>query len=378
MKNNRILCLILVLCMLLPLSPAVSAQEAYGERQMLDTFVAYMNDKAAAIGMADSIFHDPVGLYNYTTARDFLQLMIWASRYPELMQVWEAKEHTFSVDAEVPRQQTVVSTIRGSIFLDPYYEILGCKDGELPAYEVRNLAAILQVPDSEERLVVVALCAYGERFYGDGSRAAVKQVADLALARYRDPDATLPKEDVCCRSAIAALIPEEGAQPEILYEKNADLQILTASIAKVLTAVCLLDVQQDLEETFAYHTFDTEIGGFYTWDFYPGDVIRYRDGLYALLLPSSNVTARALAREAGCTILEAGAPDPAQIPNREIAPTLEGCVAAMAVSACAAAAMEDTDPEPCLQAPDFFSIKIPPIFSDFLENIDSNKAKMVS
>lgn len=346
MNIRRILCLVLALCMLLPLHLRASAAELQDEQQMLDAFVDYMNDKAAAIGMADSRFQDPAGMYNFTTARDFLHLMIWASRYRDLMQVWEAWEHTFSVEAETPRQQTVTSTIRGNRFLDPYYEILGCKDGELPDYKVRNLAVILQVPDSREQLAVVVLCAYGGSFDPNGSRAAVKQVADLALAKYREPETDLSKSDVCCRSAIAALIPEEGEQPEILYEKNADLQTLTASITKVLTAVCVLDVQRDLEETFAYCHFDTDIGGFYTWDFYPGDKIRYWDGLHALLLPSSNVTARALAREAGRTILEEGAPDPSQIPRIPMNSENTGCVAAMAVSACAAAAITNATPEP--------------------------------
>ena len=346
MNIRRILCLLLALCMLLPVPLKASAAEVQEEQQMLDAFVDYMNEKAEAIGMTDSRFQDPAGIYNFTTARDFLHLMIWASRYRELMQVWEAWEHTFPVEAETPRQQTVASTIRGNRFLDPYYEILGCKDGELPDYNVRNLAAILRVPDSEERLAVVVLCAYDGSYDPNGSRAAVKQVADLALARYRDPEVDPAYTDVCCRSAIAALIPEEGAEPEILYEKNADLQTLTASITKVLTAVCVLDVQQDLEETFTYCHFDTDIGGFYTWDFYPGDEIRYRDGLYALLLPSSNVTARALAREAGRTILEEGAPDPAQLPRIPMNSESTGCVAAMAVSACAAAAMTNAAPEP--------------------------------
>lgn len=276
------------------------------EREMLDAFVAYMNQKAADLGMTGSKFNDPVGMYNFTTARDFLRLMVHADSRPELAEIWATAEHTVDVLGDNARQQEVVSTIRGSDYLDPYYEILGCKDGELPAYEVRNLVTILQIPDSGDKLAVVCLCAYGQNTQETGSRAVVKQIADAALARYYDPEADISDKKIYCQSAMACLIPEEGANLnnlQILFEKDPDRQLMTASIAKVLTAVCLLDVQEDLDQTFSYSTFDTNIGGFYAYDFLPGDSMTYGDGLYALLLPSSNITARALAREAGLQIL---------------------------------------------------------------------------
>lgn len=349
-RNRRWLSILLGLCLavqLLPLSAA--AAEPPDEGEQLAAFVEYMNEKAAAIGMTGSKFNDPIGMYNFTTARDFLKLMVWSDRYRELMQVWGASEHTVEVSGEGARQQTVVSTIRGNEYLDPYYEILGCKDGELPDYEVRNLAVILQVPDSGDKLAVVVLCAYGRNTQPTGSRAVARQIADLALEKYQNPEAEHSGVKVCCQSAIACLIPEEGADPEnlqILYEKDADLQIMTASIAKVLTAVCLLDIRRDLDATFTYSNFDTNIGGFYAHDFRPGDAVSFRDGLYALLLPSSNVTARALAREGGRIILEEGAPDPTQIPKPTPESLKEGAIGAMAVGACAAATMEKTNPEP--------------------------------
>lgn len=341
-RKSKWLSLILALCLTLPLLPLASdASENPGEKEQLEAFVAYMNQKATAIGMTDSKFNDPIGMYNITTARDFVHLMAWADCYRDLMQVWEAPEHTVEVQGEEARQQTVVSTIRGNEFLDPYYEILGCKDGELPDYEVRNLAVILQIPDSGDRLAVVVLCAYGQNSQPNGSRGAVRQVADLALEAYRNPNGSVSEETVACQSAITALIPEEGADLEnlqILYEKNADLKLMTASIAKVMTAVCFLDAGLDLDAHFTYCAYDTFIGGFYANDFFPGDRVSFRDGLYALLLPSSNVTARALAREAGKKIMEEGAPDPAQIPRIIPESMKEGCIAAMAVGACAAAA----------------------------------------
>lgn len=322
MKRIGIWWVLLALTLSLWLPLGVFAEEP-GERDMLDAFVEYMNEKAQAISMTGSKFNDPIGMYNFTTARDFARLMVLAEGYEALEGVWNGEEYTVTVGGDDARQQTVTSTIRGNGHLEPYYEILGCKDGELPAYEVRNLAAVLQIPDSADKLAVVALGAYGHSNGANGSRAAVKLAADAALRKLADPEADISDIRVPCRSAIACLIPEGGGDPEdlqVLYEKDADAQLMTASIAKVLTAVCLLDVQEDLKETFSYREFDTNIGGFYAQDFRPGDTLTYGDALYALLLPSSNVTARALAREGGRILLEEGTPEDAPeptLPQRE-------------------------------------------------------------
>lgn len=333
---KRLICLILIVCLVLPVSVNGAA---YSERDQLGAFMEYMNEKAAAIGMENSKFNDPMGGYNFTTARDFAKLLVWVDKYWELMRVFGAVEQELSVQGENPRQQTVVSTIRGNEHLDPYYEILACKDGELPVEEIRNLAVILQIPDSKDKLAVVCLLAQGRNHQTNGSRAAVKAIADVCLRRLEDPQADISDIKIPCGSAMAVLLPEEGVDPEnltILYEKDPDRQIMTASITKVLTAVCVLDVQQDLENVFDYRYFDTNIGGFYVQDFLPGDVLTYREGLYALLLPSSNVTARALARASGLTILEQGKPDPTRIPKVQTGRGREGIVAAMVISACAA------------------------------------------
>ena len=333
---HRLVCFLLVLCLVLPL-PVQGA--AFREQEQLGAFMDYMNAKAAAIGMTGSKFNDPMGGYNFTTARDFARLLVWVDRYWELMQVFRAEERELTVGGERSRHQTVISTIRGNEHLDPYYEILACKDGELPDEEVRNLAVILQIPDSADRLAVVCLEAWGQNHQTNGSRAAVKAIADVSVRRLKDPQADISDIQIPCGSAMAVLIPEGGADPEelqILYEKDPDRQIMTASITKVLTAVCVLDVQKDLEKTFDYRIFDTNIGGFYVWDFLAGDILTYRDGLYALLLPSSNVTARALARASGLTILEEGTPDPEQIPAVQTGEGMEGILAAAIVSACTA------------------------------------------
>jgi len=322
---TRIICIVLLIAMIGIIPLSASAEEEPTALDSHNAFIDYMNLKAERLGMMNTHFNDSIGMNNTTTARDFVKLMIHAYSYKNLENVWPAEEYTVSLGGESPREVTVKSTIRGNEHLDPYYTILSCKDGELTHLDLRNLAVVLKIPGSNSKLAVVALGAFGQNDEVSGSRAAVRQIADAAMLRYLNPDADTASIEIPCKCAIACLIPENGVDPDnltILYEKNADTPMQMASITKVMTAVCLLDVQQDLEETFTYLYFDTVIGGYYGNDFYVDETISFHDALYALLLPSSNITARALAREGGKDILENGIPEPTLPPEPTEPPTL--------------------------------------------------------
>ena len=280
----------------------------YSDEEMQQAFVSYMNQKASEIGMKNSCFQDPVGMDNLTTASDIMKLMVYAyENYEEFTPFWSTESHTVHVMGMNKREYGVSPTYYSSPYLSPYYHILGIKGGSLIGPKIYNLAAILEIPDSEDKLAVVALYSDGKHEESNGSRAALKQVADAALIKYNDPKADNSSASVCCQSAIACLIPEEGADFEnlqILYAKDEDTQRVPASVTKVLTAICVLDFQKNLSETIKYKIIDTDIGGFYINDFLPGDSVTISDALYALMLASSNVTAMALARETGGMILQ--------------------------------------------------------------------------
>ena len=280
----------------------------YSDEEMQQAFVSYMNQKASEIGMKNSCFQDPVGMDNLTTASDIMKLMVYAyENYEEFTPFWSTESHTVHVMGMNKREYGVSPTYYSSPYLSPYYHILGIKGGSLIGPKIYNLAAILEIPDSEDKLAVVALYSDGKHEESNGSRAALKQVADAALIKYNDPKADNSSASVCCQSAIACLIPAEGADFEnlqILYAKDEDTQRVPASVTKVLTAICVLDFQKNLSETIKYKIIDTDIGGFYINDFLPGDSVTISDALYALMLASSNVTAMALARETGGMILQ--------------------------------------------------------------------------
>lgn len=270
------------------------------DAENLDAFMAYMQEKARAIGMSDSIFRDPVGDHcNLTTARDVARLMICADSCEQLQPIWSQSVKKLNVTGSKARTKTVESSVIKPE-LERYYHILGGKTGTLDG--VRNLAAILEIPGSDDRLVVVVLEANGSNLTSVNRYQAARETADAAMKKYRDPSCDLAGTDVCCASAIACLIPARGGDPcdlQVLYEKDADSLRIPASITKVLTAVCALELMKDLQTQITYTQFDINTCPWFAEEFYAGDTVTLEHALYVLLLPSENVTAFAIARSAG-------------------------------------------------------------------------------
>lgn len=272
------------------------------QKEAFQHFVAYMNEMADRIGMKKSHFHDAAGMDNLTTARDLLHLMAYAVKNPVLQKIWNQNQHTVTVEGNTPRTQLCQSKSRHSD-LDDAYRVVVRKGGSLRSSRcnlyVYNLATILEIPNSPDLLAVVVMYAPDDNESPNNRFRATRQVADIAIARYEDPNADISRMPVCCENAIAAVLPADGSAARILYEKDADAQGRPMSISKVLTAVCVLEQVKDLAEKITYDVFDTNIGGFYARDFLPGDEMTYLDAMYALMLESSNVTAQALARLVG-------------------------------------------------------------------------------
>ena len=277
----------------------------YTDAQMLDAFMKYLKNKASAIGMDSSTFEDPVGnSCNWATARDIAKLLIYANGYEQLHGIWSNASMEITVSGDNARTKTVVSTVIKEE-LEQYYHILGGKTGTLG--NTRNLSVILEIPNSDDKLVVVALCADGQNGTEESRYQAVRQIADAAMAKYRDPSVDNSAVDVCCASAIACLLPTDGANLKnltVLYEKDADTRRNPASITKVLTAVCALDILESLDTAVTYKQFDITTCPWNSGDFYPGDTMTLEHTLFALLLPSNDVTAFTIARSAGVVLLK--------------------------------------------------------------------------
>ena len=109
-------------------------------------------------------------------------------------------------------------------------------------------------------------------------------------------------------NAVAILVPNyytlnyEQQTPVTLYSQSGTTSIVPASTAKLITALTVLDWVYDINQTYTYTQSDYDVGGSGRV-FQVGDVVSFKDGLYALMLPSSNMTAHAFARVVGRKIL---------------------------------------------------------------------------
>ena len=276
------------------------SESIYTDAQSLAAFMVYMRNKAAEIGLDASVFEDPAGNYcNWSTARDVAKLMIYANTYEQLRGIWSQSGRQITVSGDNPRTKNLVSKVIVQE-LEQYYHILGGKTGTLTG--ARNLAVILEIPGSADQLVVVALGANAPNGTEGNRYQAVKEIADAAMAKYHDPAVDNSDVEVSCASAIACLLPADGGDHQnltILFEKNPDAKRNPASITKVLTTVCVLDILKSLDTQITYKWTDIHRCPWFATEFFAGDVVTLEDALYALLLPSENMTAFAIARTAG-------------------------------------------------------------------------------
>ena len=268
-------------------------------------FVDYMNEKALSIGMTSSHFNDAAGMNNISCARDLLRLAAYVKRYPILDKIWSTDTYTSRVLGPNERtRESVSKSIHPD--LDDHYRALGRKGGTLRSSTknlfVYNLISVLEIPDSSDQLLVVVMYAHGDNNTPENRFRAAKQIADIAISKYKNPEITFSDTSVCCENAIAAVMPAGGGGYDdlrILYEKDADMPGRPMSVSKILTAICVLDHIDDRSQTITYHEYDTDIGGFYVKDYFAGDSVTYEDALYVMMLESSNVTAQALGRAVG-------------------------------------------------------------------------------
>ncbi|OUO24532.1 hypothetical protein B5F86_15045 [Lachnoclostridium sp. An298] len=87
-----------------------------------------------------------------------------------------------------------------------------------------------------------------------------------------------------------------------VYSKQETSEIIPASVTKIMTAMTALDFCPDLGEKIEFISSDLTDGSGAI--FQAGDIVSLKDAIAALLLPSSNMAATAIARNIGKLYLE--------------------------------------------------------------------------
>lgn len=269
----------------------------YPDAQCINTFMDEVNKKALSIGMTNSIFASPSGVSGgvQTTTEDMALLVMIASGYKELAEIWSKDSYVVT-----PRNSgtsiTLTSTVKNAT-LENSYPILGGKTGSVNNH--RTLACLCDVDGKQVAGYIAEAISDGDRF------TAMKELMDIAstIIGGGTTSATVTK----ATNATAILVPNyftmnyEQQTPNTLYTQAGTTQIVPASTVKLMSAVTALDWIDDINDTFTFKSSDLITGSGAVFE--EGDIISFKDALYAMLLPSSNMAAQAVARVVGQKIL---------------------------------------------------------------------------
>lgn len=279
--------------------------------ECVNAFVQEMNAKASALGAMHSTFVDPIGVANRSTAYDMGRILLNASSYDKIYDIWNTptRELKLIQPDGTTRGLSVTSTVTAgakSATLLSAYNVMGGKTGSLSAHSTYNILVICQSATTPSDWYIVAAMLANSDDSGDENRfQAAKEIMDAI-------EAGNTNLSVCCGSAYAIKKPAHNARAfrytELLpaYEKNINTELYPASTTKILTSLILLDYVPNLKDkvTVSQDEIDLiEPDSFYKSDILVGETITYEDLLYAMLLPSSNAAAMIVARNVGERIL---------------------------------------------------------------------------
>ncbi len=257
----------------------------------LYVFNQAVQQKSAALGLENSKFLVPSGAStdeNYSTARDMLRIMTFATQDTFLQSILASKTRDINIMGDNSRkiivENTVPYTTIGGVF-----PILASKTGSWGT-DWFNLAVVTEINGTRTVGVIMGAATDAERY------AAMQELLTVSSSQNKMSILAVTKAPI----AIAATIQLDGSY-DVLYEKNADEKCNPASLTKLITAMVVMDYIDKWEEMLTYKRIDMSR---HTGLVVAGDTLTVEDALYDMLLPSSNQSAQALARFTGKKILQ--------------------------------------------------------------------------
>lgn len=161
----------------------------YTAEECIAAFVEEMNTKAKVLGAINSTFTDPIGVNNTSTAYDMARIMLNASDYEKLYDIWNTPTRTLKLiqtDGSV-RELTIKSTVVNgtmSPVLGNAYNVMGGKTGSLSKYKTYNLVCICQSKKNPDDWYIVS--ALKANTYDDGEEhrfQAAKEIMDVVESK---------------------------------------------------------------------------------------------------------------------------------------------------------------------------------------------------
>lgn len=263
----------------------------YTDKECIDAFMSLVNEKAKYYGMSKSNFTSPSGAGGNTTcAKDLAISGYYACGYRDVLDVWKHKQYNVKVYGENAREIGISSTVMNTAIGD--YTVYGGKTGSWSGTE--NLLIIADVTGETFACVVMDCGSLSNRF------VAMKELLDVISASSGE----VSTATAACAYKLPTQLPQlhDVTTETPAYVKNESQEIIPASVTKVMTAMTAIDYADDLSEKIVFKSSDLESGSGAI--FKTGDIISLRDALHAMLLPSSNMCAKAIARNIGKKYLE--------------------------------------------------------------------------
>lgn len=280
------------------ITPSLTAKADVTYNAAITAFMSAFDAKATSLLMSDTYSTNPSGSgSNHSTAHDLLKATVAAAGHEAFNRIWSAKTKTIYTQNPVSRQINLTSTVSSSAF-ENYYTLLAGKTGSLGG--MKALVAIGMCEGETLAGSVIGASSDGGRF------SAMKQLFDIARLALNGQDVT-SQQVTDANGAAVCVLPKnpalwDGRELNTLFTQNANTQYGMASVTKVITALTALDYIKDLDATLTIPAEAISVGGSGAV-FQEGDIVSYRDVLYAMMLPSSNMGAHALGYDIGRIIL---------------------------------------------------------------------------
>ena len=265
-------------------------------------FLAKMAEKGKELGLSASYFENASGLTkkSRTSAADLLKIGRAALANPVLAEVWAQTNVTISVKGPKARTEKLkhgYTGLKGYGAFAAKYPFLGGKGGSLSYPDLKTRSHVILTGVEGRRLLI----AISGQKYADDPFAVDLAICDKVAAELRGE--TPAKSSVLeGLDAIGAGYAYATLDGKLSFESvNARKEQVPASTSKIVTALCCLDVVKDIDKTLVIH--ETDIKGGSGFACHAGDVMTYRDALLAMMLPSSNTLAEAVASNVGELLL---------------------------------------------------------------------------
>ena len=164
---------------------AVSPEYEFGDAECRAAFISEMNELSKRVGAKSSKWLDPTGIENKSTADDMCKILLHASGYEKLYDIW----NTPTYDAKKIKEDGAIetSTITSSVVgndaskqLTEYYNVMGGKTGTINRYSTNNLGVIMQSNKDSNLMYAVVVMQAATGNSGTGNRfVATKEVVDI-------------------------------------------------------------------------------------------------------------------------------------------------------------------------------------------------------